>query len=44
MRTIQPKILEIPGAVLNEKWGQVHNLSCENDENENSFSYQRLST
>ena len=30
------------------KWGQVHNLSCENEfylhENEKSFSYQRLNT
>ena len=30
------------------KWGQVHNLSCENEfylhENEKLFAYQRLST
>ena len=33
---------------LTFKWGQVHNLSCENEfylhENKKSFSYQRLST
>ena len=39
-RSLQP--------TLTFKWGQVHNLSCENEfnlyENEKSFSNQRLST